>query len=321
MNFRSLCSLTLLATLMVGTGCKATVPASQNLNQQMPDVQSHSDAQRSVAAHVGGAPIYNDELDHAAEEELHQLDEEIYAIKRNRLQQMVEDRLWSLEAKEKGVSPEALKKQTAGETDVSSPSKASELKRSFLAFLSKKYEVRIDLTTPRKKVSIGEAPVLGKAEAPITLVEFSDFQCPFCSRVQPAIEKIRKTYGDQIRFVFKHYPLPFHKDARPAHLAALCAEEQGKFWEYRSELFRNQKDLSRPMLFAHAKRLGFNMEQFETCLTKEKYAEKIDDDLKEAAKLGVSGTPAFFINGIKISGAQPFESFQKVIDEELTRSS
>ena len=168
------------------------------------------------------------------------------------------------------------------------------------------------------KVNPNDA-IKGNTKAPVTIVEFSDFQCPFCTRVNPTIEKVFETYLDQVRVVFKHNPLPFHKDAPLASEAALAAGAQGKFWMMHDLLFENQRKLKRDDLIAYAKQLGLNVDQFTSDLDTHKYKAQVDQDLAEGKALGVRGTPNFFINGRKISGAQPFDVFKEKIDEALKK--
>jgi len=162
-----------------------------------------------------------------------------------------------------------------------------------------------------------EDGVKGNPSAPVTIVEFSDFQCPFCTRVNPTIKQIFDTYGDKVRVVFKHNPLPFHKEAPLASEAALAAGAQGKFWEMHDALFANQRALQRADLDKYAAQLGLNLEQFAADLDSRKYKAQVDADLKHGAEIGVRGTPNFFINGKKLVGAQPFEAFKTKIDEAL----
>ncbi len=163
-----------------------------------------------------------------------------------------------------------------------------------------------------------ESPTFGPKDAPVQIVEFTDFECPYCALAAlNALDLVRKTYGNQVRFVFKHSPLPFHRRAKSAHVAALCANEQNHFWEYRMRLFRNQKELNRGAYLEHAKTLGLDLVKFEGCLNQNQYDSVIDADIAEAMKLGVEGTPAFLINGQILEGAQPFEEFREVIDREL----
>ncbi|GMV41959.1 MAG: hypothetical protein AMXMBFR64_36750 [Myxococcales bacterium] len=160
-------------------------------------------------------------------------------------------------------------------------------------------------------------PVHGKADAPVTIVLFSDFECPFCSRIGPTYKQIEETYGDKVRFVFKQQPLPFHKKAQLAAEASLAANAQGKFWEYHDLLFANQKALERPDLERYAEQLGLDMAKFRAALDSNQFAEAVKKDQALASKVGATGTPASFINGIKVNGAQPFPAFQAVIDKAL----
>jgi protein-disulfide isomerase len=128
------------------------------------------------------------------------------------------------------------------------------------------------------------------------------------------------TYGNRIRFVYRHYPLPNHPRARPAAEAAQCAHEQGKFWEYHDRLFENQALLGDEDLKQHAARLGLDAAQFNACYDSQKYKADVDTDIRAGNEAGVSGTPAFYINGRMLSGAQPFEAFKRIIDEELAAS-
>ena len=161
------------------------------------------------------------------------------------------------------------------------------------------------------------AAVRGRADAPVTIVEFADYQCPFCGRVEPTITELRKTYGDKIRFVYRHYPLPSHPNARPAAEAAQCAAEQGQFWQYYEKLFADQTKLSDDGLKSSASALGMDMPRFTACVDSHKYKDRVETDIRDGNDAGVSGTPAFFINGRMLTGAQPFDAFKRIIDEEL----
>jgi protein-disulfide isomerase len=166
------------------------------------------------------------------------------------------------------------------------------------------------------KVPTHDSPVRGKADAKVTVVEFSDFQCPFCSRAEGTVEQVRTTYGDDVRIVYKQNPLPFHPHAMPASKAALAAGEQGKFWEMHDLLFKNQQHLEESDFENYAKQLGLNVEKWKTDKESDKVKQAIARDMALAQKLGASGTPAFFINGHKLVGAQPFEKFKGLIDEQ-----
>ena len=159
----------------------------------------------------------------------------------------------------------------------------------------------------------------GKKNAPITMVVFSEFQCPFCKRIKPAFDKIEEAYGDKVKVVFKHNPLSFHKDAPLASEAALAAGAQGKFWPMHDILFANQRNLKREDLEKYAQEIGLNVDKFKSDLDSGKFKEQIKADQEEARKHGARGTPTSFINGRKVRGAQPFEAFKTVIDEELKK--
>jgi protein-disulfide isomerase len=174
---------------------------------------------------------------------------------------------------------------------------------------------------PGKEYSIDVkgAPTLGPKDAKIEIVEFSDFQCPFCSRVWPTLQQVRDEYPEQVRIVFKHLPLRIHPNAPAAHAAAEAAHRQGKFWEMHDAIFANPRELSPERYEQYATEMGIDLEQFKTDVASASVKARVDADQSEAAKLGVSGTPSFFINGRYLSGAQPFEEFKKRIDEELAK--
>jgi len=167
------------------------------------------------------------------------------------------------------------------------------------------------------KISLGNAPVEGNKNAKVTIVEFSDFQCPFCSRVFPTIQRIKKEYGDQVRIAYKHLPLDFHTKAQPAARAAIAAGKQGKFWEMHDKIFQNQKVMSPAKYEEWAAEMGLDVAQFKKDMASPEVQKQIDADKMQAAQLGVTGTPSFFINGYFLSGAQPFEAFKVAIDKQL----
>jgi len=172
---------------------------------------------------------------------------------------------------------------------------------------SKQYEVN----------TAGSPSKGGPESAKVTVVEFSDFQCPFCSRVTPTLNEIEKAYGDQVRIVFKHLPLRMHTKAPAAHAAAEAAHRQGKFWEMHDKIFANQRELTEAKFAEYAAELELDVEKFKQDAASAEVKKKVDSDAREAASLGVTGTPGFFINGRFLSGARPFDSFKTIIDEEL----
>lgn len=191
---------------------------------------------------------------------------------------------------------------------------------NIMADLRSRTSVKIMLDPPRATVSDGGNPIRGPKVAPVTIIEFSDYQCPFCSRLEGTIKQIEDTYGDKVRIVFRDFPLAMHRNAQKAAEAAGCAEEQGKFWEMHDKLFANQRALELDNLTTYAQDIGLDPQKFKSCLDSGKRADEIKRDTADGTSLGVSGTPASFVNGRMISGAQPFENFTKVIDDELMRA-
>jgi protein-disulfide isomerase len=172
----------------------------------------------------------------------------------------------------------------------------------------------------RVEVGVDDDSVLGKADAPVTMIEFSDYECPFCERffVQ-TLPQIEKEYIDtgKVKFVYRDYPLSFHPNATPAALAAECAGEQGRYWEYHNTLFEHQNAMDNSSLKKYAADIGLDTASFNQCLDSGAMAQEVQKDFQEGATLGVRGTPTFFINGLRLVGALPFQSFKQVIDQEI----
>ena len=169
------------------------------------------------------------------------------------------------------------------------------------------------------KIEIGDAPIKGPKDAKITVIEFSDFQCPFCQRGAQTMDELLKAYPNDVKVAFKNLPLPFHPQAKPAAIAALAANEQGKFWEMYDELFKNQQNLSEEFFNQTATKLGLDMAKFAADLKSEKLTKQIDDDMQIANTLGVRGTPGFFVNGVQVRGAREPEFFKQIIDRWLKK--
>ncbi len=160
---------------------------------------------------------------------------------------------------------------------------------------------------------------LGNPKAKVTVVEFSDFECPFCNRVKPAIKQMKEEYvkTGKVKLVFRHLPLSFHRNAEPAAIASLCAGRQGKFWEYHDKLFANQNALSATNLKKYASDMKLDMSKFSSCLRDPKISQQVQADKMAANKAGIRGTPGFLINGETLSGAQPYSKFKEVIEKKL----
>jgi protein-disulfide isomerase len=169
----------------------------------------------------------------------------------------------------------------------------------------------------RYPVTTKGAPLRGGRDAAVTIVEWSDFQCPFCGRVNSTLRRVEAAYGDRVRLVFKHLPLAMHPGAPAAHAAAEAAHRQGKFWPMHDKIFADPRAVDEASLARYAQEIGLDMDLFRRDTQSEAVRARIDADAEEARKLGVTGTPAFFVNGRFLSGAQPYESFKRLIDEEL----
>ncbi len=193
---------------------------------------------------------------------------------------------------------------------------------SIEARLNRERNVTVHLQPLRLDVDDPEAPAKGPANAPVTLVEFSDFQCPFCARFYPTLHRLAETYGDKLRIVYRQYPIAsLHANAIKAAEASLCANDQGKFWEAHDLMFQEQNRLTVRELKVMANRLGMNQQEFDRCLDTGKYTEKVQNDIAAAGRVGANGTPALFVNGIPIEGgAVPYETVARAIDAELARA-
>lgn len=184
--------------------------------------------------------------------------------------------------------------------------------------LKARHHVQIALEPPRVEIE-AKGPARGPASAPVTIVEFSDFQCPYCGREYPVVERVMKEYEGKVRLVFRHYPLEMHPFAQKAAEAAACAQDQGKFWELHDKMFTNQSKLAVDDLKGYAKAVGMDASKFDKCLDSGEKKALVDDDMKAGSAAGVSGTPAFFINGVFVNGAQPYDQMKQTIDRELSR--
>lgn len=187
--------------------------------------------------------------------------------------------------------------------------------------LIKKYEVAFQLQEPptiRHDVPEAGNPAIGPKDAKVTVIEFSDFECPFCKRSQEVNRKLRDKYKGQIRWVFRDFPLEFHENAMYAHMAANCAISQEKYWDFFDLLFENTGNLTSSNVDYLATKSGLDKAEYQKCIKdEEKLRSEVEMDIREGQKFGVTGTPAFFINGIFVSGAMPYEHFDEIIQKEL----
>lgn len=215
----------------------------------------------------------------------------------------------------------SLPELTAQIADLLRKEKTTKAEASLQARLAKDYKVAVAFQPYRFEFNNTNAPTMGSDKAPVTLVEFSDFQCPFCNRFAPNLKFINQRYGDKVHIVYRQYPIPaLHPFALKAAEASLCAKEQGKFWELHDEMFKDQTKLAVKDLKASAAALGMNSGKFNQCLDSGRYAEQVQNDMAEGTRIGVNGTPAVFINGVELKGgAVPFDAVVAAIDQELAR--
>ena len=303
-----------------------------------------------VAATVGSASISQATLEKHVKAKLIEVDNQRYEALKEGLDELVADELMKQEAAAREISPEQLeaqevaakvtaptdaevqqvydanKAQLQGQTlDAVKPriveflkgQKDAARKEQFIDELKAKYKTVVNLKAPVIEVGTGGRPEKGPKDAPITMIVFSDYECPYCRRAEPTVEQVLKTYEGKIRYVFRDYPLPFHQKARPAAVAANCAIPQGKYFEYNQKLFVT--DLGPDGYKKIATELGMDVKKFDECVAKNDQ-KSIEQDLADGAAVGVNGTPAFFINGHMLSGAQPPEAFKAVIDQELAQA-
>jgi len=307
-------------------------------------------AAAETMATVGKKTIDRTDVERAVRPQLVEVENERYNAMKTGLDQLIADALFEQEAAARGITVDQLQQteivekiQQPNDTEIKKVfdenkeqlgdatldqvkdqivqylvRKAVQDRRQALVDqLEKKYPTKIVLKPPVVEVGLGTIPPRGNPKAPVTIIEFSDYQCPFCKRAEPTVEEVLKAYGpDKVRLVYRNFPLPFHSDARPAAEAAGCATDQGIFWEYHAKLM-GAKDLSAGSLSTMAGEVGMDKKKFDECVSAQKYKDAVEKDIQAGQEAGVNGTPAFFINGRMLDGAQPFEKFKEVIDEEL----
>lgn len=310
---------------------------------------------KELVALINGEQILEKDFVKGIESDLYEAEKKVYDIKMAKLQGMLLERFMNADPNKKGLSNDQFLDQYIAKTvkitdaeiekfikDRQIPKEqinpeiksriteylTVEAKKvavdSWIAAKTKKNPVEIYLTKPSLPVFdvvAGEAPFKGGADAKVTIVEFSDFQCPFCSKGAQVVTDLEKKYGNKIKIAFKHYPLPFHAQAKIASEASMCALEQNTklFWKMHDSMFADQSKLDRDNLVALAKKIGVKEADFITCLDSGKHKARVESDVNEGSNLGVKSTPTFFVNGKLISGAQPIEVFSEVIDEELAK--
>jgi protein-disulfide isomerase len=310
-------------------------------------------APAGVAATIGDQKITFQEVDAKAASALVQVRQQEYEARRGALDTILSEAVLDREAKAQGVSREDLLKKEVTDKVTDPPpadidayyeknkarygaqtkeqaapgialmlrqQRIQEDQRAYIRGLRQKYGVKVLLDAPRVQVAVDDDAAKGPATAPVTIVEFSDYQCPYCARAETVVEEVVKKYGDKVRLVYRDYPLQFHNNARTASMGAECAADQGKFWEMHKALFANQQKLAAADLIETAGSIGLDKDAFKTCLDSSKHQGEVQKDFEDGMKYGVTGTPTFFINGIPMVGARSVESFAEIIDSELERA-
>ena len=306
-------------------------------------------------AEVNGETITVKDLEGALGARLSKLEEQIYDLKRQELDSLIARRLFAQEAAKRGISVAALvdaevtaKVSLVTEKEIEDFYQANkdrmrgdeaDLRQKIRAFLQQQKinarrevfveslrsqgKVVVRLQPPpaiRVEVSTEGAPIRGAAGAPVTVVEFSDFECPFCKQTYPTVKQVLERYPGRVRLAYRDFPLDsIHPQARRAAEAARCAQDQGKFWEYHDVLFSQSPQLALEDLRRYAGQVGLDVTKFDGCLATGVHKAAVQRDLDEGNRLGITGTPAFFINGRALSGAQSLEAFTRLIEQELAR--
>jgi protein-disulfide isomerase len=338
----------LAASLFVLAGCSKQKTPAANASGAGTTLA----ADKVVATYNGGKITYG-ELEIEAKPKLQEIQNQMYQARKEVLERMAVERIVKAEAAKKGQTEEQYI-QTRVEALPITPPTDAEVKEFFdrlkasgrvppettlpqikdqlvqamvnqqrrtsvqkvIDELRTQANLQIDLPAPRVEVA-ATGPSRGPADAKVTIVEFSDFQCPYCGAAFGTVETLMQQYAGKVKLVFRQFPLPIHPNAEKAAEASLCAADQGKFWEMHDLLFKNQKKLEVSDLKTYAASAGLDGPKFAQCLDSGDKKKQVDADLEAGQAAGVNGTPAFFINGVFLNGALPPEEFKKVIDPEL----
>src|SRR5271165_2664639 len=310
--------------------------------------QSATDA-NTVIARVSGTNLTLGDLQKDEGGKILQAGYPYYLNERKALEELIDNRLLADEAKKKGIPLDQLmekevykeiKDPTNDQLEVYYEGLDSqesfdavrgdilqhirELRRNkaraaFVEQLRKDAKINVLLTPPSADVNLASAYKNGSTDAPVTLVEFADYQCPYCQKVNPQIQQLKKEYGDKLTVIYKDFPLPMHHSSEKAAEASRCAGEQGKFWEYHDVLYYS-KLLEVDALKEHARVLKLDGDRFDTCLDSGKEAVAVKQDLDEAKSLGLTGTPSFFVNGHFFSGVVDYAALKDIVNQQLNQA-
>jgi len=310
--------------------------------------QSLTLADNTVVAEVNGDKLTTADLEHQEGSKLLQSRYAYYEVQRKALDELIDQHLLEIEAHKQNLTVEKLLDREVNsklppdatddqlqvyyeglETDKPfdkdmkdkirqhiHDARVAKLKTAYLKTLRSQARIMVELAPPEASVSIAGAPLLGPKNAPVVLVEFADYQCPYCQKVNPDLEKLQKEFGDKLAIAFKDFPLPAHPFAEKAAEAARCAGEQGKFWEFHNKLFEDKK-LEPADLKQEATALQLNTTKFDACLDSGAEAAVVQKDAGEGKALGLAGTPSFFANGHFFSGAMIYDALRDMVAQQL----
>ncbi|MGH9644152.1 MAG: DsbA family protein [Terriglobales bacterium] len=254
---------------------------------------------------MAGRAIYERDLTAAAQGELRRLRQREYKVKREALEAILDREIVGLEASRLGITQDQLFRTGADHA-------------SLLRQLQSEGKVTVLFSPPRTPETFDPMRLKGDPSAPVTIVEFGDFECPFCRQMEPTLAALLHEYRENIRLAYLDFPLrEVHPHAELAAEASRCAEEQGMFWEFHDQLFAHAHAADRDWLLMTAEALRLDQQRFKECLNTGKYIPHVEQDLQQGIRSGVSGTPTFFVNGIYLGGAQSMGALEEVIDTEL----
>jgi protein-disulfide isomerase len=335
--------------ILLALGCLIAIAAIAGgpLQLTAPTVRPNGSSD-AIAATVGTRSITLQEVEQAAALAFYQVDQQRHQLLQHTIQRMIDEELLAAEAKRKNRTvsqllaeasqidsiaklanlPAPVRRVPAGDGSTGTspglspdPEENMRIRQALLVWLRRQTDIRLSLPTPEPPiltVGVGNNPARGPAAAPVTIIEFSDFQCPYCKRSVSDLKELRNIYGERIRHVYRDYPGPTHPYAQAAAEAARCAGEQDKFWEYHDLLFERQSPGTGWDLVGLAQELRLQPDAFLQCLQTGRYRQEVLKDLQDGMALGVTSTPTFFINGRPLVGARARSEFQAMIDRLLT---